>query len=70
MNSRTVVSRFRKSSYSGAGEASECVEVAHTADNGRAVRDSKDTARGTAYFGAGAWRAFTAHLRGGGAGGV
>ncbi|MBO8198711.1 DUF397 domain-containing protein [Streptomyces smyrnaeus] len=61
---------FRKSSYSGAGGASECVEVAHTSGGGRAVRDSKDTARGTAFFGAGAWRAFTAQLRGGGADGV
>ncbi|MET9860093.1 DUF397 domain-containing protein [Streptomyces smyrnaeus] len=65
----TITTLFRKSSYSG-GDHSECVEVAHTSDNGRAVRDSKDTARGTAYFGAGAWHAFTAYLRGGGAGGV
>ncbi|UNZ19426.1 DUF397 domain-containing protein [Streptomyces sp. 891-h] len=64
MNSRTAVSRFRKSSYSGAGEASECVEVACTADGGRAVRDSKDPARGTAYFGAGAWREFVNGLAG------
>jgi hypothetical protein len=34
-----VVSPFWKSSYSGAENA--CVEVADTADNGRAVRDSK-----------------------------
>ncbi|MFG2307536.1 DUF397 domain-containing protein [Streptomyces sp. NPDC048566] len=34
-----VVSPFRKSSYSGAENA--CVEVAHTAPGGRAVRDSK-----------------------------
>ncbi|MEU2719292.1 DUF397 domain-containing protein [Streptomyces smyrnaeus] len=65
----TTTTPFRKSSYSG-GDHSDCVEVAHTAGGGRAVRDSKDTARGTTYFGAGAWRAFTAQLRGGGAGGV
>ncbi|MDH6699981.1 DUF397 domain-containing protein [Streptomyces griseoviridis] len=34
-----VVAPFRKSSYSGAENA--CVEVAPTADQGRAVRDSK-----------------------------
>ncbi|MFG3007599.1 DUF397 domain-containing protein [Streptomyces calvus] len=34
-----VIGPFRKSSYSGAENA--CVEVADTAGNGRAVRDSK-----------------------------
>jgi hypothetical protein len=34
-----IVSSFRKSSYS-AGEGN-CVEVAHTATLGRAIRDSK-----------------------------
>ncbi|MGN5379132.1 DUF397 domain-containing protein [Streptomyces sp. MUSC 14] len=34
-----VIGPFRKSSYSGA--QSNCVEVADTTDNGRAVRDSK-----------------------------
>ncbi|MFC9286094.1 DUF397 domain-containing protein [Streptomyces sp. NPDC057052] len=34
-----VVGSFRKSSYSG--QQGDCVEVATTADNGRAVRDSK-----------------------------
>ncbi|MGP3989983.1 DUF397 domain-containing protein [Streptomyces sp. 3N207] len=62
MNSRTVIGRFRKSSYSGAGQASECVEVACTGDGGQAVRDSKDPARGTAYFGAAAWQAFVRGL--------
>ncbi|WP_430542436.1 DUF397 domain-containing protein [Streptomyces iconiensis] len=40
----------------------DCVEVAHTADGGRAVRDSKVPARGTQHFSAGAWRTFTAEL--------
>ncbi|MGI5352304.1 DUF397 domain-containing protein [Streptomyces sp. CA-250714] len=62
MSSRTVVGRFRKSSYSGAGQASECVEVARTADGGRAVRDSKDPARGTAYFSPTAWQTFITDL--------
>ncbi|GAA3302128.1 DUF397 domain-containing protein [Streptomyces cinereospinus] len=34
-----VVGRFWKSSYSG--QENNCVEVAHTASGGRAVRDSK-----------------------------
>ncbi|MEU3085048.1 DUF397 domain-containing protein [Streptomyces massasporeus] len=34
-----VVSSFRKSSYSG--QQGECVQVADTADENRAVRDSK-----------------------------
>ncbi|MBO8184420.1 DUF397 domain-containing protein [Streptomyces spirodelae] len=64
MSPRTVVGPFRKSPYSGGGTANECVEVAETADGGCAVRDSKDPARGTAYFGAGAWRAFVDGLAG------
>ncbi|MET9860092.1 DUF397 domain-containing protein [Streptomyces smyrnaeus] len=62
MNRKTVVSPFHKSSYSGGGSANECVEVAHTSDNGRAVRDSKNPARGTAHFAPGAWQAFITHL--------
>ncbi|MFI7240788.1 DUF397 domain-containing protein [Streptomyces qinglanensis] len=65
MNRKTVVRPFRTSSYSGGGSANECVEVAHTAAGGRAVRDSKDPARGTAYFGAQAWQAFVSALGGG-----
>ncbi|MEV0484221.1 DUF397 domain-containing protein [Streptomyces sp. NPDC050508] len=34
-----VVGTFRKSSYSA--QQGDCVEVAHTAAHGRAVRDSK-----------------------------
>ncbi|EPD95205.1 hypothetical protein HMPREF1486_01988 [Streptomyces sp. HPH0547] len=62
MNSKTVVTPFHKSSYSGGGAANECVEVATTADGGRAVRDSKDPARGTAHFGPLTWQAFLTHL--------
>ncbi len=41
----TVISGpFRKSSYSS--QQGECVEVAPTADHGRAVRDSKRCAEG------------------------
>ena len=34
-----VVGTFRKSSYSA--QEGDCVEVAHTTDHGRAIRDSK-----------------------------
>ncbi|NSC21633.1 DUF397 domain-containing protein [Streptomyces albus subsp. chlorinus] len=62
MNSKSIVSPFSKSSYSGGGTANECVEVAHTSDGGRAVRDSKEPGRGVAHFAPGAWRAFLTHL--------
>ncbi|MES9507247.1 DUF397 domain-containing protein [Streptomyces sp. NPDC000609] len=42
MSSQEVVSPFVKSSFSGGGSANECVEVAHTADGGRAVRGSRN----------------------------
>ncbi|MEU6864035.1 DUF397 domain-containing protein [Streptomyces sp. NPDC046876] len=48
--------RWRKSSHSGAN--SNCVEVAETADGGRAVRDSKNTARAGFACSASAWAAF------------
>ncbi|RXS77775.1 DUF397 domain-containing protein [Streptomyces sp. TM32] len=48
-----MVSPFRKSSYSG--QEGDCVEVAHTADGGRIVRDSKDPAGPHIVLGAGAW---------------
>lgn len=57
MHRTATTTPFIKSTYSGP-EYSECVEVAHTVDGGRAVRDSKDPARGTQHFGVGAWRAF------------
>ncbi len=45
-----------KSSYSGGG-GSECVEVAHLPDGGRAVRDSKDPGP-ILRFTSTEWRAF------------
>ncbi|MGI5352305.1 DUF397 domain-containing protein [Streptomyces sp. CA-250714] len=63
MKKAIITTPFRKSSYSH-GDHSECVEVAHTTTGGRAVRDSKDPARGTAYFGAEAWGEFISGLRG------
>ncbi|MBW5481508.1 DUF397 domain-containing protein [Streptomyces bambusae] len=47
---------WHKSSYSGSN--SNCVEVAATADGGRAVRDSKDAARPGIHATAAAWTAF------------
>ncbi|MCX2953868.1 MULTISPECIES: DUF397 domain-containing protein [unclassified Lentzea] len=47
---------WRKSSYSGATEGGECVEVAFGHDV--LVRDSKNADAGTLSFSAPAWRAF------------
>ncbi|NDZ68115.1 DUF397 domain-containing protein [Streptomyces cyaneofuscatus] len=58
MNRQGIVTAFRKSSYSSGGQGSECVEVAHTADGGRAVRDSKNPAGGLQFYGPGHWAAF------------
>ncbi|MGW7098931.1 DUF397 domain-containing protein [Streptomyces sp. NPDC054838] len=51
-----IVGDYRKSSYSD--QLNDCVEVAETADGGRAVRDSKDTARPGFRCAAPAWAAF------------
>ncbi|MCG8926903.1 MULTISPECIES: DUF397 domain-containing protein [Lentzea] len=47
---------WRKSSYSGATEDSNCVEVSFARDV--LVRDSKNADAGTLTFSAPAWRAF------------
>lgn len=52
-----IVTAFRTSSYSQSG-TQECVEVAQTDDNGRAIRDSKDPSSPTLYFTPAAWSAF------------
>ncbi|MEU9789990.1 DUF397 domain-containing protein [Streptomyces sparsogenes] len=52
---------YRKSSYSGA--ENNCVEVAGTADCGRAVRDSKDKHGPHLTFTRGAWQAFLLGVR-------
>ncbi|MGA5562595.1 DUF397 domain-containing protein [Streptomyces platensis] len=69
MSSQEIVSAFVTSSYSGGGSANECVEVAHTANGGRAVRDSKDRAAGTQFHGPEAWGAFLGALKNGRLGG-
>ncbi|WP_155060139.1 DUF397 domain-containing protein [Streptomyces blattellae] len=41
MKNRDIVTEFKKASASQGG-TQDCVEVAHTADGGRAIRDSKN----------------------------
>ncbi|MFE2290057.1 DUF397 domain-containing protein [Streptomyces sp. NPDC059452] len=57
MKRQQVITEFKKSSASQGGQQ-ECVEVAHTADGGRAVRDSKDPGGGLQFYGPGHWAAF------------
>ncbi|WP_082114529.1 DUF397 domain-containing protein [Lentzea aerocolonigenes] len=47
---------WRKSSYSGATEDGNCVEVSYASDV--LVRDSKNAGAGTLMFSAPAWRTF------------
>ena len=54
-----------KSSYSGAQDHSNCVEVAALGAGGRAVRDSKNPAGGMLSFSAGAFAAFVRATRDG-----
>ncbi|MET9146717.1 MULTISPECIES: DUF397 domain-containing protein [unclassified Streptomyces] len=51
-----AIGPFRKSSYSGA--ESNCVEVAPTADHGRAVRDSKQQHGPLLIVSRDGWQAF------------
>ncbi|MBT2482806.1 DUF397 domain-containing protein [Streptomyces sp. ISL-94] len=57
-----IVSAYRRSSHSG--QQGDCVEVAETADGGRAVRDSKDTTRRGFHCPAPVWGAFIGGLKG------
>ncbi|MGW1201515.1 DUF397 domain-containing protein [Streptomyces cyaneofuscatus] len=69
MNHRSIVTAFRKSSHSSGGQGSECLEVAHTADGGRAVRDSKNPAGGLQFYGPGHWASFIDGVKAGTFGG-
>ncbi|MQY15462.1 hypothetical protein SRB5_56440 [Streptomyces sp. RB5] len=60
---REVVTPFIKSSASG-GPNTDCVEVAHTADGGRAVRDSKNP-EAVQYYTPTEWAAFLTGVRAG-----
>ncbi|PVE12839.1 DUF397 domain-containing protein [Streptomyces scopuliridis] len=51
-----VVGPYRTSSYSG--HDNNCVEVAPTANGGRAVRDSKDRTRPSLHFTPTQWQSF------------
>ncbi|MFJ9028939.1 DUF397 domain-containing protein [Streptomyces sp. NPDC102274] len=53
-----VVGPYRTSSYSG--QNNNCVEVAPTANGGRAVRDSKDQTRPSLHFSPAPWQTFLA----------
>jgi hypothetical protein len=55
---------WRKSSYSGSN-GGNCVEVAVLADDGRAVRDSKDPEGPVLALGPDGWRAFTVAIKAG-----
>ncbi|MGW1835906.1 DUF397 domain-containing protein [Streptomyces sp. NPDC002067] len=57
-----IVTPFRKSSYSG--QNGNCVEVARTSTDGRAVRDSKRPAGPRIDFGGAAWDTFVQNLKG------
>jgi hypothetical protein len=58
-----VVTRFVTSTYSAGGSGNECVEVAHTADGGRAIRDSKRREGRLQHCSPAAWAAFLAALK-------
>lgn len=54
---------WKTSSYSTGNGA--CVEVAVTADGGRAVRDTKDRQGGTQFYTRAEWTAFVAGVKAG-----
>lgn len=58
MNDISPLTTFTKSSYSGGGPGTDCIELAHTADGGCAVRDSKDPDGPLLVFSREAWSAF------------
>lgn len=58
-----TTARWFKSSLSGSGNESSCVEVAHLANGRTAVRDSKDPTGPTLIFTREEWRAFLGGAR-------
>jgi hypothetical protein len=64
MRDPEIVTEFRKSSASQGGQQ-ECVEVAITADGGRAVRDSKARGHGTQFHSQSGWATFIANIKSG-----
>lgn len=66
---RNIVTAFKKSSASGMGANDDCIEVARTADGGRAIRDSKDPHGPVLFFAPTEWNAFSAGVSDGAFGG-
>lgn len=64
MKNREIVTAFKKSTASQGGQQ-ECVEVARTADGGRAVRDSKNPDAGIQFYTLGEWAAFISGVKAG-----
>ncbi|SFY45018.1 DUF397 domain-containing protein [Streptomyces atratus] len=68
MKRQEIVTAFKRASASqSAGQ--DCVEVAHTADGGRAVRDSKNPGGGLQFYAPEGWAAFLDGVKGGAFGG-
>ncbi|MEV7865880.1 DUF397 domain-containing protein [Streptomyces sp. NPDC088124] len=65
MRKSDIVTAFKKASASGASPTTDCVEVAHTADGGCAVRDSKNRRAGIQYCTPDEWAAFLAGVKAG-----
>jgi hypothetical protein len=63
MTRSTVVTRFVTSSYSAGGSGNECLEVAHTSDGGRVIRDSKHRQGSVQRCSPAAWAAFLSALK-------
>lgn len=59
MKNRKVITEFKRSSASTAAGA-DCVEVAQTADRGRAIRDSKAPHGPVLFLAPTEWHAFRA----------
>ncbi|MBW8739043.1 MAG: DUF397 domain-containing protein [Streptomyces turgidiscabies] len=68
MKNRTIVTEFKKSNASTAAGA-DCVEIAQTADGGRAIRDSKAPHGPVLFFAPTEWNAFSAGVSDGEFGG-
>ncbi|WP_330288111.1 DUF397 domain-containing protein [Streptomyces sp. NBC_00576] len=66
---RNIVTAFRKSSASSATGNNDCVEVAQTADGGRAIRDSKAPHGPVLFFAPAEWNAFSTGVNDGEFGG-
>ncbi len=63
MKNQEIVTEFKKSSASQP-ERADCVEVARTADGGRAVRDSKNP-EAVQFYTPTEWAAFLDGVKGG-----